>query len=447
MKKLCLIILSFIILCGCTSQNKKEKKSEETKTTQTKVDQLTMLSVKKQNIVDGQGNEFVIKGVSTHGLAWYPQYVTKETFQTLKDDYGVNTIRLAMYTAESGGYCSDGNQAQLEKLIDDGVTYTKQLHMYCIIDWHILSDGNPLFYQDQAKAFFKKINQKYKNEKHILYEICNEPNGNTTWNDIKSYANEIIPVIRKECQNIIIVGTPTWSQDVDQAAVDPLPYDNVVYALHYYAATHQDDLRKKLEEAAKKIPVMVSEFGICEASGNGRIDTDSANQWISLLDNYKIGRVMWNLSNKNEASAILKSDCQSLSHFSQDELSPSGLWLYNTYNQLADNEKKEVKKELGVTVTAQENWVSENQSFQKYSCSILNTKEDVSSWQITLTFEDSVEISDSWNCHIEIKGHSILVTPVDYNASVKVNQTVNDIGLIIKSQKEIVLKQYKIEGV
>ena len=150
------------------------------------------LSVKGTRLVNSQGKAVVLKGVSTHGINWFPQYVNKAAFKTLRDNWGVNCIRLAMYTEEYNGYCSGGNQAELRKLINNGVKYATELGMYVIIDWHILSDGNPAKNKKQAISFFKYMAKKYKNQNNIFYEICNEPNGGTSWNRIKGYASSVI---------------------------------------------------------------------------------------------------------------------------------------------------------------------------------------------------------------------------------------------------------------
>ncbi|MCD8370662.1 MAG: glycoside hydrolase family 5 protein, partial [Clostridiales bacterium] len=166
---------------------------------------------------------------------------------------------------------------------------------------------------------------------NVLYEICNEPNGDTTWADIKAYAEIIIPVIRSHDDDaMILVGTPNWSQSVDQAAADPITgYDNLIYTLHFYAATHTDFLRNRLVTAVENgLPVFVSEYGICDASGGGAINEDQANQWMDLLDRYGISCAAWNLSNKNETCAILRTDCGQISGFTGDDLTDSGKWLY-----------------------------------------------------------------------------------------------------------------------
>ncbi len=290
------------------------------------------LAVDGTQLVDASGNAVQLKGISTHGLAWYPDYVNEECFRQLKEEWGVNVVRLAMYTAEYGGYCSGGDQDALKELVRTGVEYAVECGLYVIIDWHILSDGNPNTYLTQAKEFFAEMSDFYKDYNNVLYEICNEPNGGTSWSEVKQYAEQVIEVIRENDKDgIILVGTPNWSQYVDQAAADPITgYDNIMYTLHYYAATHTEALRSTLIQAVEDgLPVFVSEYGICDASGNGAIDEFQANQWVDTLDEYKISYVAWNLSNKSETSAVFKSSCSKIKGFTADDLSDSGRWLYH----------------------------------------------------------------------------------------------------------------------
>lgn len=289
------------------------------------------LKVQGTKIVDKNGNDFVIQGVSTHGIAWFPQYINYETFKTLRDDFNVNTIRLALYSDKNAGYTTN-----LHSKVEEGVEYARQLGMYVIIDWHILNDNNPNQNKENAISFFTEMANKYKDDENVLYEICNEPNGNVTWqNDIKPYAEELIKTIRSVDKDaIIIVGTPTWCQDVDIVSKNPIEnYTNIVYALHFYAATHKDDIRNKLRTALNNnLPILVSEFGITDASGNGEINKDEANKWINLLRENKIGYVCWNLSNKNESSSILNSSSKNVSNWTDEELSEEGKWLKQIYN-------------------------------------------------------------------------------------------------------------------
>jgi endoglucanase len=300
--------------------------------TKTPVQTYGKLSVEGSNLVDKNGKTVQLKGVSSHGLSWYPQYVNEKAFRTMRDKWGVQVVRLAMYTAEYNGYCTGdaANAAQLRKQIYSAVSAAEKLGMYVIIDWHILSDGDPKTYQSQAKSFFKIMAKRYADSDNVIYEICNEPNGGTGWSRIKSYAKSVIKVIRNYDKDaIIIVGTPTWSQDVDQAAKSPITgYKNIMYAFHFYADTHRDDMRAKVKAAAEAgLPIFVTEYGICDASGSGAINKTQAKKWMKLLDQYQISSCMWNLSNKAETSAMLKSDCTKTYGWKTSDLSAAGKWF------------------------------------------------------------------------------------------------------------------------
>ena len=320
------------------------------------------LSVKGTHIVNASGKTFRIKGVSTHGLAWFPQYVSKSAFKSLRDKWGVNTVRLAMYTAEYGGYRSGGDKSALKAKVNEGVKAATELGMYVIIDWHVLNDNNAFNKsgQNAAISFFTEMANKYKNYNNVLYEICNEPTNSNggSWSNIKTYANAVIGAIRKiDNDAIIIVGTPTWSQDVDVAAKSPLSGSNLVYALHFYAGTHKESYRKKAETAIKAgLPLLVSEFGISDASGNGSVNTSEGDKWISFLNKYGIGYVAWNLSNKNESSALLKHSTKKTSGWTWSNLSKSGKWLVKKYGgklaksaKVSSSKKKSKKKTTAST--------------------------------------------------------------------------------------------------
>ena len=283
------------------------------------------LSVNGTNIIDENGEKFQLKGVSTHGLQWYPQYVNKETFEYMRDNWKINAVRLAMYSDPNVGY-----NTNLHKIVENGVEYATDAGLYVIIDWHILSDGHPNTNKVAAINFFKEMAEKYKENNNVIYEICNEPNGDVQWErDIKPYAQDVIKEIREIDEDaIIVVGTPTWSQDVDVVAKSPINgYENIMYTLHFYAATHKDYLRQKLNTALNTgLPIFVTEFGICDASGNGAVDIEEANKWIDYLNSNNISWMCWNLSNKNESSSILKNT-EKLSNWTKEELSEEGKWL------------------------------------------------------------------------------------------------------------------------
>lgn len=443
------------------------------------------LQVSGTQLTNKDGHAVQLKGISTHGLSWFPEYVNKECFRQLREEWNVNVIRLAMYTAEYGGYCSGGDQEALKELIRNGVEYASELDMYVILDWHILSDGNPNTYLDQARDFFQEMSQDYASRNNVLYEICNEPNGSTSWSDIKAYAEEIIPVIRNNDEDgIIIVGTPNWSQYVDQAAADPISgYDNIMYSLHFYAATHKDSLRKAMTDAIDAgLPIFVSEYGICDASGNGSIDENQARKWIDVMNQYGISYVAWNLSNKSETSAILSAGCNKTSGFTEDDLSSSGRWLFamltgedtpdSSLEQSAlspartskpsgqtpapspaqtDNPPENTKVPLSpegagcpVSFTAKliNSWESEGLSYYQYELTLQNTSgTDCSNWAVDVPFSEAFTLSDCWNGEYTVSGQTLHITNKDYNGSIPSGGSVNNIGFIISGGKALAISQ------
>ena len=288
------------------------------------------LRVSGTRLTDAAGKPVQLRGVSTLGLAWYPEYVDEAAFRTLRDDWGANTVRLAMYTCEEGGYMTGGDRAGLEALIDKGVKLCAALGMYVIIDWHILSDGDPNRHADAAEDFFRRISARYADQPHVLYEICNEPNGEeVTWPVVKRYAQRIVPVIRANAPDaVILCGTPCWSQFVDQAAADPVDDKNLMYVLHFYAATHKDALRERAEAAlAAGAPIFVSEFSICDASGDGAIDYESAAAWRALIEKHGLSYIAWSLSNRDESAALIRADCRKTAGWDDGDLTETGRWL------------------------------------------------------------------------------------------------------------------------
>ena len=441
MFKKCLSLLLVVgILMGCQSQSQETVESvpDEVKVENDKT--IRPLHVDGTKIVDENNNVVQLKGLSTHGLSWYPQYVNKDTFKNLKEDFSINTIRLAMYTEEYNGYCSgnEDNQEDLKKLIDNGVKYTKELDMYVIIDWHILSDGNPNQNVDEAKKFFEEMAKKYKDEDHVLYEICNEPN-NTSWDEIETYANQVIPMIRKYDEDaLIIVGTPTWSQDVDQ--ITKLDDKNTLYTLHFYADTHKDDLRNKLKTALDNgTPIFVSEFGMCDASGSGAINTDETQKWLELLDENQISYIAWNISNKDETSAILKSTCTKTKELTNDDYSKSGLWLKNYFsNQEISSAQSETTSqtkqstEAIVTPQCENQWNEDGKLMQQWVVSVQNNQQERNHWTIKIKFNQKFEVSQYWNFDYKISGNTLIMTPKDYNQNISANGTLSDLGMILK---------------
>ncbi|MBO4766647.1 MAG: cellulase family glycosylhydrolase [Lachnospiraceae bacterium] len=430
------------------------------------------LRVKGTKIVDKNGKEYQLKGVSTHGLQWFPQFVSVDTFRCIRDEWGANAVRLAMYTDENG-YCAGADKAELRKLVKNGVKYATDLGLYVIIDWHILHDYDPNMHKEEAKEFFEIMSREFASYNNVFYEICNEPNGGIGWESVKSYAEEIIPVIRKNDKDaIIIVGTPTWSQDVDIAAKNPVKgYDNIMYALHFYAGTHKDSLRSKMKTAIEAgLPVFVSEYGICDASGNGACDEAEANRWVAMMDKYGVSYMIWNLANKNESSSLIRENCKKLSGFTEADLNQEGLWLIKmlggklpkmTEKELAELEDRaggngggDVAKpdavsgkgtagKVSAEFTSVNTWNETAYKCYQFGLTIANGEsKSISGWKIVITFNTDVKTDNFWCCGAVCSGKTLTLTPADFNRTVGAGARTSDIGLIVQSKSLL-----KIESV
>lgn len=302
----------------------------------TPVSQHGQLSVKNGQLVDKSGKGYQLRGMSTHGLTWFPEFVNESAFKTLRDDWNTNVVRLAMYVDEWGnGQCYMGNKSGSLELLEKGVDICIKLDMYVIIDWHVLNPGDPSKYTNEAKSFFETVSKRYAKYPNVIYEICNEPNGGASWSgNIKPYAEKIIPVIRKNAPNsVIIVGTPTWSQEIDKPLSDPLSYKNVMYAFHFYAATHAG-LRSNVENCvAQGLPVFVSEFGTCDASGGGANDFNETQKWLSYFDKQGISYCNWSICNKDETCSVLRPGTSANGNWSESDLTENGKWMRNWFRK------------------------------------------------------------------------------------------------------------------
>ena len=430
------------------------------------------LKVKGGKLVDRNGKAIQLKGVSTHGLAWFPDYVNDACFKQLRTDWGANVVRLALYTEEYGGYCAGGSKADLLKLVKKGVRLATKNDLYVIVDWHILSDGNPNAHVAEAKKFFANVSATFKGNNNVLYEICNEPNGGTSWAQIKKYANKVIPVMRKNDPDaVILVGTPTWSQEIDKAAASPLKQKNVMYTMHFYAATHKDDLRNRLASCAKAgLPVFVSEFGICDASGNGAIDKASANSWVTTMKSLGISWCMWSLCNKAESASVLQSSCTATSGFRTGDLSTSGKWLLKALNgslpagsdasvgatgaagatsgngggTAPASTSKPVSFSSGKLVCKVRqigSWDAGNgKTCYQYELSITNKGAARSSWNVTVPFSKSIAYANGWNGTFKAKGSKLTVRSMDYNGTLGKGETVTGIGFQVTAKGGLAVK-------
>lgn len=185
--------------------------------------------------------------------------------------------------------------------------------IYVIVDFHSHD-----IHSNEAKAFFTHVAQKYGKHPNIIYEIFNEPD-NESWEEVKAYSEDLIKTIRAiDPNNIILVGSPHWCQDIHLVAEDPiLGQTNIMYTMHFYAGTHKKWLRDRTDAAiAKGIPVFVSECAGMEASGDGPIDHAEWKAYLDWMEQRKLSWIVWSIADKNETCSMLLPAAESTGNWS-----------------------------------------------------------------------------------------------------------------------------------
>lgn len=278
------------------------------------------LSVEGNKIVDQDGNPVQLRGMSFFWSQWIGKYYNYETVKWLRDDWNCTVVRAAM-AVDEGGYAvnPEAEKAKVITVVDAAI----ELGIYVIIDFHVHDAAS---YKTEALVFFEEMAQRYKDYPNVLYEPWNEPTQHAWATVIKPYHESVIEVIRKhDPDNIVICGTRTWSQNVDEAAMNPIKQSNIAYTLHYYANTHKQGLR----DAAKKAldlnaALFVTEYGTTDATGNGYVNETESKVWWDFLDQHKISHLNWSIADKDESSAALKPGASATGGWPLTQLTQSG---------------------------------------------------------------------------------------------------------------------------
>jgi len=285
------------------------------------------LSVDGNKIVDVHGEPVQFRGMSFFWSQWESEWWNADVVNFLVDDWKCTLVRAAM-GVESGGYLDNPNAEKNRVIAVTDAAIAKGI--YVIIDWHDHAAQNHV---GQATTFFTEMAQKYGQYANVIFETFNEPLQDSWADVIKPYHEKLVPVIRNYApDSIIVLGTKTWSQDVDEAADNRVQGTNLAYTLHFYAATHKGSLRDKARAALNKgIALMVTEWGTCDASGNGALDLDSSWDWINFLNEYKISHANWAVSDKEEAASALRPGASGSGGWSAQDYTPSGNWVRNMF--------------------------------------------------------------------------------------------------------------------
>ncbi|MBX9852226.1 MAG: cellulase family glycosylhydrolase [Cytophagaceae bacterium] len=310
---------------------------------QTPVAKNGQLRVSGTKLVNQYGNPIQLRGMSSHGIQWYGwgKCLTAASLDAVANDWGADIFRIAMYIQE-GGY--EANPTAYTNQVHTLINEVSNRGMYALVDFHMLNPGDPNYNLERAKTFFTAIANQHKDKNNIIYEICNEPNG-VSWATIKSYADQLIPVIRAiDSDAIIIVGTPGWSSlgvsgngPASTIISNPLNYPNIMYTFHFYAASHKDNYYNEVNSFSNSLPVFVTEFGTQTASGDGTNDFVNAQKYIDLFRTKKISWVNWNYSDDGLSGAVWTPGTCSNGPWTTARLKPAGTWVRDKMLNPADD--------------------------------------------------------------------------------------------------------------
>jgi endoglucanase len=296
--------------------------------------QLTVCGV---HLCNQHGQTIQLRGMSTHGLQWYRQCVNNASLDALATNWTADVVRISMYIQE-GGY--ETNPRMFTDLVHQIIEQVTARGMYAIVDWHMLSPGDPNVNLSRARTFFTEIAQRHNGKNNLLYEIANEPNG-VSWSTVRSYAEQLIPVIRaNDPETPILVGTRAWSSlGVSDGASEtevinnPVRATNIMYTFHFYAASHGTEYLNTLSRAADRIPMFVTEFGTQTASGDGGNNFTRAQQYIDLMASKKISWTNWNYSDDFRSGAVFtEGTCPNGPFAGTGRLKPAGVWVRDRIN-------------------------------------------------------------------------------------------------------------------
>lgn len=268
-----------------------------------------------------------LRGLSLFWSQWSEgsKYYNENVVNTLVSDWKINIVRAAMGVGtDVNGYLSNPTleKNKVKAIVDAAIANG----IYVIIDWH---SHEAHLETDEAKIFFAEMAQLYGHHPNIIYEVYNEPLNSPWASVIKPYCDAVIDTIRvHDPDNLVICGTRRWSQEVEEVATTPVIDTNVAYTLHYYASSHGQGLRNKAQAALNKgLPLFVTEFGITEASGDGRIDYEESKLWWQFLEDNHISWCNWSLSDKAEAASVLKPFTPNNGNWSIANYTESGLFI------------------------------------------------------------------------------------------------------------------------
>ena len=422
------------------------------------VSQWGRLKVTGSKVTSQSGASIQLKGMSLFWSQWAGSFYNANVVSELANNWSANLVRAAM-GVEEGGYLTNpaAEKSKVITVVDAAIAN----NMYVIIDWH---DHNATSHTQEARTFFREMAQTYGDKPNVIFEVFNEPLGGASWSAVKTYAIAVIGEIRTYSSNLVVVGSPTWSQDVHLAAADPITrYSNVAYSLHFYAGTHGQWLRDRARDAMNSgIAIMVTEWGTCDASGNGGFNSSESQAWLTFMKDNSISWANWSLFNKDETASALVPSAGSTGPWSASQLTQSGQLVKQaimadtpqgptptpartatrnatptpTPARTATSHSTPTPAPVPTAtasppppaggVTAEVIIANDWGSGYIANLEVTNNTTAAVQWNVTVTVEGM--IINLWNGQYTQTGNRVTISGVSWNSTIQPGQTINSVG-------------------
>jgi hypothetical protein len=272
---------------------------------------LPWLRVTGNRIEDQAGNQVVLRGISFIDLGATEEWEggAREMIDRLTDTtdsasaspgWYTRVVRLAIYPPDSDDFDSPntyqaGSTTYYDTLLRPVVDYCRQKGIYAIVDWHYIGDTSE--HRQTTSAFWTDMAPRFANDSHVLFELFNEPVNDGNWASVRTDMQTWYDIVRARApQNLVLVGTPNWSQVVGPTAQNPVNGTNIAYVAHMYPLHwNEPSLRNEITTAAAAHPVFVSEWGF-DQGGNEIVDgtvTNYGNPFKQFIEQNRLSWTAW----------------------------------------------------------------------------------------------------------------------------------------------------------
>ncbi len=406
------------------------------------------LSVSGSAVTDSTGAPFQLQGVSISSFVENPQYINYELLRVIRDNWGINAIRLCLGSEEHEAWLNNDQEQifQIRGSLKEAADNIQDLGLYLVICWYAPEGSDLSSEKELAASFFADTVNTLGSRGQVLYELCDF--GASSWADARDYAPDLIDTIRSGApQSVVLVDIPGSFAYTECAVASPVDRSNLLYSITVDSSAWEDSVREKLETTIQQgMPLIVTEFGVCQA--DGMVDTWQADLWKDLLDSFDTGYFLGPLCapyGEADNALLLPTSAEDFWSF---ELSTAALWYTERLNSTdtysaegafmpTDSAYNTLSQPLGNGLMAEIAQIPGTYNSARsceYDITLINqTASDISGWRLRLTWAFDVENSDFWNCDVGGFGNNRLLAARDFNSVIPAGSSVS-FGIIVTGE-------------